>query len=270
MNRTVDIGRRQLLMIAAGCAAMKAQSRPEFEVASIKPTPTTGGMERTMRVGIQMSEGGRVTMSGVTVKLLLQQAYGVRDFQIVGGPAWMGTDRYDIAAKADGAATNEQMKLMLQSLLADRFKLQFRRETKELPTYALVVAKGGPKLTKSAESDAPDKPKGRGMMRMGRGMIDVKDVPIASLATQLSQVLGRSVIDKTELAGNYDYKLEWTPDEAQGGMFGRPEAHGEAHAESTGPTLFTALQEQLGLKLESTKGPVETMIIDGVEKPTEN
>jgi bla regulator protein blaR1 len=260
--------RRQMLMIAAGSFALKAQTpaSKEFEVASIKPSaPQAMGM---MRVGVEMLPGGRVSMTGVSVKFLIQQAYGVRDFQIAGGPGWIGSDRYDITAKPETASTGDQVKTMIQALLADRFKLKFHRETKELPTYALVVAKGGPKLHASEVQDKGSENRRGTQIRMMRGQFDVQDAPMAALANQLGQVLGRSVIDKTELTGNYDFKLEWTPDESEGGMFRGAEAHPEARPE--GPSLMTALQEQLGLKLDSTKGPVEILTIDRVEKPSEN
>lgn len=268
MNR--ELGRRQLLAMAAGSLVLKGQ---EFEVASIKPSAPVGmGM---MRIGVEMMPGGRVSMTGVNARFLIQQAYGVRDFQIVGGPEWMRSDRYDIVAKPESASNGDQVKEMIKSLLRVRFKLEFHRETKELPTYALVVAKGGSKLKKSEVQDGDsDRPAGGrgggrgGNMRMGRGQFNAQGVPIAGLANQLGQILERSVIDKTELTGDYDIKLEWTPDANEGGAFRAPEGHEEPRPE--GPTLFTALQEQLGLKLESTKGPVEILTIEKVEKPTEN
>ncbi len=253
------MNRRQLLTIAVSTFALEGQ---EFEAASIKPSaPAPMG---TFRIGIQMLPGGRVSMSGVTVKILIQRAYGVRDFQIVGGPGWLGSERYDITAKPEGAATPDQVKLMTQALLADRFQLKFHRETKELPTYALVVAKSGPKF--HAAEDAPGSDKARGTrISMERGQFTLQGAPVSALTNQLGQILGRSVIDKTELAGNYDFKLEWTPDDG-------PRAADGEHpvADTTGVSIFTALQDQLGLKLEATKGPVEILVIERVEKASEN
>jgi uncharacterized protein (TIGR03435 family) len=261
--------RRQMLMVVGGAFALKGQ---QFEVASIKPSaPTPMGV---MRIGVEMLPGGRVSITGATVKFLMQQAYGVRDFQIAGGPGWIASERYDIVAKPETASNGDETKKMMQSLLADRFKLQFHRETKDLPTYALVVAKGGPKLKASEvqeDNDSSDKPRRGGQMRRGRGMIDAQGIPMDGLANQLSQVLASSVIDKTELRGNYDIKLEWTPDEGEGGAFRGPEMHPDGRSDTpTGASLTTALQEQLGLKLQSTKGPVEILTIDRVEKPSEN
>jgi uncharacterized protein (TIGR03435 family) len=259
------MNRRQLLMIAAGSFVLRGQ---EFEAASIKPSASAA--MGNVRVGIEMMPGGRISMSGATVKLLIQQAYGVRDFQIVGGPPWLGSERYDITAKPESSATDDQVKVMIQALLADRFKLIFHRETKELPTYALVVAKGGPKLKESEVAGGSGQGRGGQMRMMGRGHFDAQGVPISNLATQLSNALGRSVIDKTGLHGNYDYKLEWTPDEAQGGPMKGPGGESAAPADNPGASIFTALQDQLGLKLESTKGPVEILVIEKAEKASEN
>ena len=259
------MNRRQMFMIAVGSFVLKGQ---EFEAASIKPSaPMGAGM---VRMGVEMLPGGRISMSGASVKNLIQQAYGVREFQIVGGPSWLGSERYDITAKPEGAATPDQVKVMLQALLADRFQLKFHRETKDLPTYALVVAKGGRKFHASAETPGPDRPKGT-RMRTERGQINLEGAPMLALANQLGQILGRSVIDKTELQGNYDFKLEWTPDEGPPGVMRGPGGDGPPPAaDTTGASIFTAVQDQLGLKLESTKGPVEILVIEKAEKASEN
>lgn len=279
----LDFGRK-LLLWAAGASAIvgpvtiglldaprgRAQSgggaQKEFEVASVKPMePAMGGM---MRVEIQMAPGGRFIAKGLNLKMLIQQAYNVRDFQISGAPSWAATDRYEINAKAaDANVTRDDMKPMLQALLADRFRLVIRRETKDAPVYELVVAKGGPKL-KESESTGE-----RGdRVRMGRGMVDAAQAGMPTLTNMLSNILGRAVIDKTGLTKRYDFKLEWTPDESQGGLIRQvhPDAPPAPPVDSSGPSIYTALQEQLGLKLENTKGPVELLIIERVEKPTEN
>lgn len=210
-----------------------------------------------------MAPGGRFTAKNVNVKFLIQQAYGVRDFQITGGPGWITTERFDIDAKADGAETPEQRKPLMQALLKDRFKLEFHNETKDLPMYSLVVAKSGSKL-----KEAPAGGQGP-QIRMGRGMINGQGMNMQLLSMQLSNQLGRSVTDKTGLTGNYEVKLEWTPDPSEGGPR-PPGAEGAPPVDTAGPTIFTALQEQLGLKLESQKGPVEMIVVDKIEKPTEN
>ncbi len=241
-------------------------------------------------VRIQTSPGGRYSASGVTLKMLMQQAYEVKEFQISGGPSWISTAAFDINAKAENPEVNrEQLKLMLQSLLAERFQLKFHRETRDLPIYALVVGKNGHKLHFSdvqpdrdgAPPKAPNagdggthvtggKPVGA-MMSMGRGQLDAQMAPMSALVNMLAQQLGRPVIDKTDLKGSYDFKLEWTPDESAlrhiGGGGG---ADAPPPADSSGPSIFTAVQEQLGLRLESQRGPVEILVIDSVEKPSGN
>lgn len=258
-----------------------------FEVASIKPSEGDGHMVR-----IQTSPGGRYTASGVTLKMLIQQAYDVKDFQITGGPAWMSTMAFDIVAKAENPeVSRDQIRLMMQSLLADRFQLKFHRETRELPVYALVVGKNGHKLQLSetqpdpeaASTSAPKTgaamaagdggaPKPRGtMMMMGRGQINAQMASMSAFVNALAQQLGRPVIDKTDLKGSYDIKLEFTPDETIHRMIGGGGgAEAAPAADSSGPSIFTALQEQLGLRLESEKGPVDVLVIDSAEKPSGN
>ena len=259
--------RRRTVLAAVVIGLASAQSpavapSPTFEVASIKPSEPGG------RSQIQMAPGGRFVAKNVNVKFLIQQAYGVRDFQITGGPGWIGSERFDVTAKAESGdnMTPDQLKPMLQALLADRFKLTLRRETKELPVYALVVAKNGPRLQQV--EGGPSQPKGS-QVRMGRGLINAQAAPITLLATQLSNQIGRSVIDRTGLTGNYDFKLEWTPEDGQP-MALKGGEESPQPVSGSGPSIFTAVQEQLGLKLESQKGPVEILIIDRIEKPSEN
>ena len=151
---------------------------------------------------------------------------------------------------------------MRQALLADRFKLSFHRETKEMPVYELVVAKNGPKLQTSTA--------GQAQIRMGRGTLTAQKTSLNLLANNLSQNVGRVVIDKTGLTGDFDIKLEWTPEDGE--RMGPPRDNGETppSAPAPGLSIFTALQEQLGLKLEARKGPVEILVIDRTEKPSEN
>jgi uncharacterized protein (TIGR03435 family) len=218
---------------------------------------------------MRIQPGGHYTATGVTLKLLIGQAYDVREFQISGGPSWIGSDRYDINAKAEGLPDRvrpDVMRPLLRNLVEDRFKLKTHTESKEMPVYALVIGKSGSKLKASEGEPGPS-------LRMGRGQLTGKKIAMAMLAQQLSQQLGRTVIDKTGLTGDFDFVLEWTPEPGQGGgAFGGPPPPPEAlpQADSSGPTLFTAVQEQLGLRLESQKGPVPILIIDSVEKPTEN
>ena len=252
---------------ALNASQVRAQSpaadpaRPSFEVASIKPSGPDDN-----RAYIQIAPGGRLNARNITMKFLIQHAYGIRDFQISGGPSWLGSEHYDIVAKGEsGEEMNpDRLKLMIQSLLADRFQLAFHKESKELPVYALVVAKNGPKLQESNGNE-------RGpMIRMGRGQVNGKKMSMTMLASQLAQQLGRSVVDKTGLTKEYDISLEWTPDPSERMGPGLPGPDSPPPVDSPGPSIFTALQEQLGLRLESQKGPVDIYVIDRAEKATEN
>jgi uncharacterized protein (TIGR03435 family) len=281
-------GSMKLLLVAAALSLTIAPpgygQEPAFEVASIKPNNSAD--HRTM---IQMSPGGRMNANNVSVQMLITMAYGIKNNQISGAPGWVDSERYDISAKAEGTADQEQVKLMIQALLAERFKMKFHRETKEQPIYALVLDKGGPKFKESKGDDddflgerpagpKPEGGRGPGMggmrqgVRLGRGNLAAQGVTLSAFAGQLANVVGRQVIDKTGLTATYDLKLTWTPDEGQG-MMRIPgdtrDAPPPAPADS-GPSIFTALQEQLGLKLEAQKGPVEMYMIDHVEKVTEN
>src|SRR5215469_4430335 len=279
-------GMALILLTAVGLFAQPAAAPLTFEVATIKPA---SGDDR--RSAMMFQPGGGFRATGVTVKALLTLAYDVREFQISGGPKWIETDRFDITAKAErGASTNadsepagppprlsdqerktmqEQMAQRLQALFADRFHLAFHKETKEQQVYALVVGKGGSKL-QPAQAGASDRQR---MMRMGRGSVDGQGVPVEFLIRAISGHLGRPVIDRTGLTGNFDIKLQWTPDPGQAltPLGGAPPPGVEPPpSDPNGPSIFTALQEQLGLRLESQKGPVDLIVIDRVERPTEN
>ena len=245
-----------------------------YEVASIKPNKYSSHM---LGIGFWL---GRFTATGVTLQELIREAYEVENNQISGAPPWLDSERYDIEAKADKAVADELDKLsfdqrvieyrrMLQTLLADRLKLTLHRENKVLPVYALVIAKNGHKLKEVKPDDAD--PTG---MTFGRSLLKGQGVSIAFLVRMLSQQqLGRPVLDKTGLTGKYDFTLQWTPDENRAPTFKGTGDGGQEldkPPDSSGPSIFTSIQEQLGLKLESQKGPVEVLVIDHVEKPSEN
>ena len=299
--------------ILAGSAAFgqAGEGKPEFEVASVKPAVLDpGGRIRVMmRGGPGSPDPGQVTYSGVSLKDLLTNAYGVKPFQIT-GPGWLDSERYDIAAKIPEGTTKEQFKLMLQNLLAERFHMTLHHETKDLPLYELVVAKNGPKMEPSAEdpsvdSKAPIAPpapgkdgfpqlpagrKGAFMMRMpGRMRIAASVQTTSALADMLGNQVGSPVVDKTGLTGTYDYTLEFAPEPGQGPFAGLPpppppagdagapgglaggQLPGNSANQGDAPSLFTAIQEQLGLRLEKKKGPLDTLVIDRADKvPTEN
>ena len=270
------------VLLCATPGALCAQPAPmSFEVASIKASaPDTRGMF------IQFQPGGGLRVTNLTVKQVLAYGYDVRDFQISGGPAWINSDRYDIQARPEHTATtaapddyrqmtdeqrktlDQQMRERVRTLLADRFELAVHHDTKEAPVYVLMVAKGGPKLKENTE------PRGgrQGMGMRPGGQLTATAAPLPMLANLLSNLMGRPVLDKTGLTAKYDFELHWTPDSGKSLVPpGAPAAAVEAQApDPNGPTIFTALQEQLGLRLESQKGPVDMIVIDRVEKPSEN
>ena len=217
-------------------------------------------------------------------------AYGVQDDLISGAPDWVNSEKYDIDVKLPDPAVEDAQKpangmgverlgLMLQTLLADRFKLTLHRETKNLSVYELVVAEGGPKLQEAKpvyiNPNGINGPEGRlparGMMKMGPGELTDQGTTLAPLVEQLSWQLGHTVLDKTGLTGNYNFSLRWTPSETEAGMskLTGSKTAGE-RAPSSEPPLFTAIQEQLGLKLEPQTESVQVLAIDQVEKPSEN
>lgn len=233
-----------------------------FEVATIKPSvPDRPGKLFTVK-------GRQVLTINTTITDLITFAYGLHARQISGGPAWIGSEKYDVTGQpaAQGLPNVLQMRQMIQQLLADRLKLAFHRENRELPVYAITVAGGGPRLTKN-DSNPNGLP---GLLFRGLGTLPGTNATIADLAGVMqTAVLDRPVVDKTGLPGRYDFVLTWTPDETQFASMGvrvpPPPADG-----SGPPGLFTAFQEQLGLKLESTKAPAEVLVIDRLDKPSEN
>ncbi len=258
-----------------------------FEVATIKPSRPGDNM-----VQLFMSHG-KFTTKGETLKGIIKFAYDIKsDNQLSGGPSWINSDKYDIEAKEEASVADnlqklsfeehaKQVRLMVQALLADRFNLKVSHQTKDLPVYALVVAKSGPKLTPTevpqpaADGSSAPKKAFRGVRMMGPGQLSATNINIGLLADILSgqPELGRLVIDQTGLKGNYDWTLKWTPDQTAQMSKGADDAHATADApplDSSGPSIFTALEEQLGLKLEAKKGPVETLVIESIEKASEN
>jgi bla regulator protein blaR1 len=265
---------------------------PSFEVASIKPNHSGGDGH------LVTTPEGRLIATNITAKTLIAMGYSgtslsLRDEQISGGPSWISSERYDIGAQLEDSEVEAvwklppdqrygQIRLRVRSLLADRFKLEVKHETKEVPVYALVNAKNGPKLPEAKPGDTyPNGIKGSdgrshpGMMRIEGGQLIGQALPMAYLAAMLSHQLGRTVLDQTGLTGGYDFVLKWTPDQSPAGMVqgpdgGKPSAESAPPPDSSGPSIFSAIQEQLGLKLESTKGPVEVIVIDHIERPSEN
>lgn len=239
---------------------------PTFEVATIKLNKSGSGGSRS-----SLDDYGNLTTSNISIVRLLHIATGVPEGRILGGPDWSKSSRFDIQAKPDGAlaehlknlqsnaerrVANEQM---LEALLADRFALKMHRETRELPVYALVVAKNGPKIKPAVVAEGSS-------VNSHNGHLTIKsNAAMAALAEYLENNLDRVVVDKTGIEGGYEFSFDWNPEELSAAK------HGAANSSADeGPSIFTALQEQLGLKLESQKGPVEVIVIDHAELPSEN
>lgn len=300
-----------LLTLAAGTFHVQPRAqgqqsgddRPSFEVASVKQNKSGTGFVR-----IQMQPGGRFVAENMPLAELLRFAYAVQPFQIEGGPGWIRSDRFDVTAKAELAAGATPgapgqigpVQLMMQSLLAERFKLKVRRESKEMPVYALTLARSDGRLGKqllpskvdcaalaAARGRGGDVTRGGGPggpgrggppappapgerppcgMFMGFGSIAAGGVTMEQVAQTLSARVNRVVLDKTGLTGLYEFNLEFTPDQLPppGAL-----VNGQVpQVDPNGPSIFTALQEQLGLKLEAQRGPVEMLVVDSVEPPT--
>jgi bla regulator protein blaR1 len=280
----IAVGMLNAPAVRAQSAAQTVPASAKFDVTSIKPAAPNSGQ---FMFGVRPMPGGRISAVNVTLRMLVERAYGLQGFQLSGGPGWADTVRYNIEAKPDAPVENE-WKEMLQNLLADRFHLAFHRETKELSIYALVLAKKygrmGPGMVESKEGGCtardPSKPLGPpgtgqlpycGNVLGGSGQLTGTAANVGDVAVMLSLSVGRKVIDKTGLTGKYDITLKYTPDENQRSMMVPPGAPPPpAPADTSEPSLFTALQEQLGLKLESQKGPVEIFVIDRAENPSEN
>ncbi len=286
-----------VLSVAVVVIPIFCQQTPAFEVTSVKihPPPVT-------LIGIQ-NRGGRFSATGFSLKMLVGRGYGVPEQRVLNAPAWGESERYDIEAKAPEGAPQGQIQPMLQGLLQDRFQLKAHRETRELPVYELVVSKPGKmKLSDDQTPPAPaippggdrrpgprgdggpgargagpgaPRPRPRGTFGRGsfNGRMNVEGsaVPMLVFVTSLQGLVDRPIIDKTNLMGLFDMKLEWVPGaEAPPGPFGpNPNAPPPPPSDDA-VSIFTAIQEQLGLKLESAKGPVEVIVVDSAQRPSEN
>jgi uncharacterized protein (TIGR03435 family) len=235
----------KLAMLAALAAVAYGQA---FEVASIKANTSGagGGIVRPM-------PGNQVYMAqNMPLLAIMTVAYTVTNRQISGGPDWIGTERWDLNAKADRSYPTETLRVMLQKLLEERFQLKLRREPREMPVWELVVDKGGPKMPKHDPADLDRGPMGPGPN--GRGMSG-KNLPMSYLAFSLSRMLDRNVVDKTGLDGSWDVTLDFVR---------------ERDPNQDGPSVFTAVREQLGLRLVPARGPVEHLVIESAERPSAN
>lgn len=274
-----------------------AAAAPAFEVASIKRNKSGDGF-----ITMGMQPGGRLTMINMPVRQLIVRAYQVQPYQVLGGPSWITSERFDITAKAPGDASPQQMNAMLETLLADRFKLKVRRETRQSDVYRLVKARADGKLGEAlkpaavncdmargraggpvpgpgagpapARGPAPGGPMiGPCQFLIAPGRFQVAGQSMAAFANSLGMQVGRPVLDESGLQGAYDFTLTFMPDPGGRGMppgLPPPGAPELPPIDPNAPALPTALQEQLGLRLESGKGPVEMIVIDSIEQPTED
>jgi uncharacterized protein (TIGR03435 family) len=259
-----------LLSLLSDSVQAQAVSR-SFDVASVKPSAPDA-----RRSLIAMPPGGRLEIGNMSLKEMMVNAWGIQPFQVSGGPGWLDSAHYDISAKGAGEAKREDVLLMLQSLLADRFQLAFRREIRQLPVYSMVVAgKPGPKLVPSKEGActafdpanpfAVDSMRLCGAFELGPDGLTLVGAPLSSLTPRLSRLVGRLVIDKTGLKQNFDIHVEWRPDEflAMQPPDGTPR-------DIDGPSIFTVFHKELGLDFRAERGPVEIFMIDRAEKPAGN
>ncbi|WP_325381637.1 TIGR03435 family protein [Edaphobacter sp.] len=239
---------------ASPMSPMAADAHPSFEVATINPA----NPNRTNGGGFIVG-GHRLVIEGQTVNDLISFAYALHKKQIVDGPAWLETERFDIDGQADqpGVANLHQVQEMLQKLLATRFGLKLHRDKRDLPIYVIKVAKGGPKLAQSSEN-AYGLPTQSGHGQGSQQQRKFTNNSMSDFALGMQAYMDRPVVDETGLPGRYDFTLKWTPDNVPTSEPGAP------------PGIFTAVQEELGLKLEATKGPADVLVIEHVERPSPN
>lgn len=255
-----------LLLATSAFAAQAPASRPRFdafEVATIKPVESDAKASRF----ITMQGNTHFVAKDYTVKLLIAAAYNLSPRTISGGPEWIESAHYDIAALTPGDVrpTRDEQMSMLRNLLADRFKLAFHRQQREFSIYELKVAKGGPKL-KASTAPPGDPAYLISTVYPQRLVLPARNATMSDLASLMQRaMLDRPVVDKTGLDGRYDFELEWAPDETEFGGELPP-----ASADAPSPPLFQAIQQQLGLKLEATRGPVEALVVDTAERPSPN
>ncbi len=257
----------------------QAGAQTKFDVASIKPVSDLSPGVGTGKV--RLLPGGRAIGDEVLVRYLIQTAYGLRSYQLLGGPAWIDSDHYQIDGKSEGNPTQQQLLIMLQSLLEEEFKLVAHREKRDLPVYELAVSKSGMKFRPKEQACADSEPvpyqgPGRGAplscgriqvgLGRGGGVINGLNIPMSELVRVLSNVLGKTVIDRTNVTGTFDVHFSFAPDQALSGITLPPNVAPDPNM----VTIFTAIEQQLGLKLTSTKGPVEVLVIDSIQKPVQN
>lgn len=252
-----------LLLVVAAPALLHGQGGDKlaFDVASIKPT-TNDDLRFTFRI----EPDGTLSASGITLKRLLMTADNVQGFRILGGPDWVASTRWDVQAKHTGIVSAAQIQHMLRTLCEERFQLRTHRDTRNLPVYDLVPDRNGPRVPRTRDADATR------TVQVVAGSLRLTNATSATFASQLSYSLARPVIDKTKLSGAFDFALQWTPVPGEDGgptTAGLTPSAGEPPPTTLeGASIFTAIREQLGLRLNATRGPVDVLVIDHVEKPS--
>jgi uncharacterized protein (TIGR03435 family) len=267
-----------LIAAVASAQTTPNPASPQFEVAAIKPNNSGA---RT--VSICVPSPGSFRAQNVWLRFLVQVAWDVKDFQVLGGPGWATSDRYDVTAKATENAQLPEMRPMLKALLEDRFQLTLHTETRELPAYALLVGKGAVKLRQTSEgscampnSDMPPSSPNPlpvcGNISVGTHSADGVGISMAQLASSLSESMQRTVVDQTALTGKFDVHMEWAVDQSTPGFWApglSPAPSADASSDS-GSSIFTVIREQLGLALVARKSPVTVLVIDHAERPSPN
>lgn len=256
-----------LLLTLVFAAHAQPASQAKYEVASIKPNT-----DSDTRLAFRIEPDGTLAATGITLQRLMMTAFNVQNFRIVGGPDWVSSRHWDVQAKPNRATVPDEVRPMLRALLEDRFHLRTHSATRKLPVYELTVDSKGSKVqaSKLKRSDTGSEH----TVRVSARSIQMTKTTSGTFASQLSYALGQPVIDKTKLTGEFDFRLEWTPEAGNdGGMafaVQPPGSKDEPPSTPDRPSIFTALPEQLGLRLQSARGPVDVVVIDAVSLPSAN
>ena len=278
MRRVVALA----IVVSAGLGSAIYAQAPAFDVVSIRPTRSNlpGGM-------MDFRAGGQFIAENEVPLQLIRAAYNTDVYRIIGGPEWVREERFDVQARANASVTRDETRLMLQTMLAERFRLRIRKESRALPIFELVRARGdgsaGSRLRPASPAECIDRgpqPVGVrsgelpscGLLPAGFGRMSGRRVPLALLTTQLSSMLGRVVDDRTGLTGLFDIDLDWQPSEAQVAAVATLTLPGGTAPtfDPNRPGLTTAIEDQLGLKIQSATGPVEVVVVESIERPTVN
>ncbi len=249
------------LLLMNSAAFSQRTAPPRYDVSSIKPSPDSDPYT------FHIERDGTLYATGITIRRLMMTGYNVQGFRLIGGPGWVAARRWDVQAKPSRPASGNEIPDMLRALLEDRFQLKVHSETRNRPLYDLTVAPGGSKLRRVEDSNVKQD------IRIGNGSIRFTRATVATFASQLSYALARPVIDKTGISGEFNFALEWTPTPGENDgptTSGLPPGTPEPASTPDGPSIFTAIEEQLGLRLKSGRGPVAVVVIDSAQMPAAN